>query len=284
MKGPMSETTQPAPSAAVDSSRPNSARVWNYWQGGKDNYEADRAIGDWIARNCPLIVEMAHEAQGFTTRAVHYLACEGIEQYIDIGCGIPAGPAIHEMAGTAARAVYVDVDPIVLAHARALLATDERVAVVEADLRDVDTILSTARGVLDLTQPVAVLYRAVLPHIVSDLAALDAVQSMMTALPSGSHLVIAHDTADEHPEIATAMKALADQGGPELTPRSRAQVEALADGMLIVPQGSHGPPGGVTGPPSQSPGRYRSTRWSPATGRRAGRQSHAGEDMGLTAP
>src|SRR6266849_11191923 len=144
---------------AIDTTVPHSARIWNYWLGGKDNYAVDRAAGDEYARAFPGIRDVAQASRHFLTRTIRYLAEEaGIRQFLDVGTGMPAADNTHEVAQRAApesRVIYVDNDPIVIAHARALLSgtRDGATSYAEADLRDVESVLAQAKRALDFSQP-----------------------------------------------------------------------------------------------------------------------------------
>ena len=144
-------------SPKIDSTIPQTARVWNYWLGGKDNYAVDRALGDEIATAFPIIVEIARGDRAVLNRAVRFLAGEaGVSQFLDIGTGLPTANNTHEVAQSVApesRIVYVDYDPLVLVHARALLTSGPEGATdyIDADIRDVDRILTEAARTIDLT-------------------------------------------------------------------------------------------------------------------------------------
>lgn len=205
----------------IDTSVPHPARRYNYWLGGKDNFQADRESGDAMAAAFPTIRLAALENRGFLRRAVAYLTREaGIRQFLDIGTGIPTANNTHEVAQSIApesRVVYVDNDPIVLAHARALLTSSPEgaTAYIDADLRDVDTILGNPDllRTLDLTQPVALMLVAIL-HFIPDRDDPGAIVTrLLGALPAGSFLVASHATADYlPPHIAAAAKKAADGG------------------------------------------------------------------------
>ena len=188
-------------SAKLDTSVPHSARVWNYWLGGKDNFEADRVVGDQFAQLYPDITVVARSSRAFLKRAVTFLAAEaGIRQFLDIGTGMPSAENTHQVAQTAApesRIVYVDNDPLVLAHARALLTGTPQGATeyIDADLKDPAAILEAAgRTTLDLSQPTGLILMNILGHV-GDLAeAVSIAGHLMAALPSGSYLVTADGT------------------------------------------------------------------------------------------
>ncbi|WP_431682345.1 SAM-dependent methyltransferase [Kitasatospora sp. KL5] len=228
----------------IDTSLPHSARVYDYWLGGKDHFPADRALGEVFEQAIPTMRQMAKENRVFLGRAVRHLVREaGIRQFLDIGTGIPTGGNTHEVAQAEApesRVVYIDNDPIVLAHARALLVGDERgrTAYIHADLRDPAAILShpALTETLDLTQPVALMLVAVLMLVADEDEPHARVAELLDALPSGSHIVVTHPTADFDPETVAGVVAAADQGKLTLVPRSREQVAAfLGDWELLEP-------------------------------------------------
>ena len=176
----------------IDTTVPQTARVWNYWLGGKDNYAVDRELGDQIAREYPIIVDIARGDRAVLNRAVRFLAGEaGVRQFLDIGTGLPTTNNTHEVAqevAPAARIVYVDYDPLVLAHARALLTSGPEGATdyIDADLRDTETILREAGRTLDLAQPVALMLSGILAHLSSAEEARTVVGRIMDRLAPGS--------------------------------------------------------------------------------------------------
>jgi hypothetical protein len=178
------------------------ARTYNYWLGGKDNYEADRRVGDLVIANNPSIRASVRANRAFLRRAVEFLAGEaGIRQFLDIGTGLPVADNTHEVAQRIApesRIVYVDNDPIVLAHARALLTSTEEgaTAYIQADARDPQTIIREAAATLDFTQPVAVMMLAVLHFIPDEADPWGLVGQVMDAMPPGSYLTISVATRD----------------------------------------------------------------------------------------
>ena len=227
-----------------DVTMPHPARVYDYLLGGKDNFEADREAAEAILKVAPEVRTMARENRRFLGRAVRYLAGgAGVRQFLDIGTGIPAAGNTHEVAQRAApesRVVYVDNDPSVLVHARALLDSgpEGRTDYIEADLRDPETILRDAGKTLDFTQPVALLLVAILHFIpdADDPRAL--VAAYRDALPPGSFLVITHGTPDFHgPDVTDVAEAAYDTGKSSLTLRPMAAVRALFDGFDLVDPG-----------------------------------------------
>jgi hypothetical protein len=237
---PESETTF----TDVDTSVAHIARVYDYWLGGKDNFIPDREAGDEAIAAYPQLVSSVRANRAFLTRTVRYLTAEvGIRQFLDIGTGIPSASNTHEVAQGIApetRVVYADNDPMVLAHARALLrGTQEgRTAYLDADVRDPDAILRAAAGVLDFSQPVAVMLVAVLHFVSDDEHPGEIVSRLMADLPPGSSLTISHVPSDMH---ATAMKAMGDRLNRLLaqrsTYRSREEVTRFFDGLDLVPPG-----------------------------------------------
>jgi len=201
----MSGDVRPAP-AGVDASIPSIARMYDYYLGGKDNFASDREAADRLLAVAPEIVTIARANRAFLGRAVRYLAGEaGIRQFLDIGTGLPTQNNVHEVAqeeAPDARVVYVDNDQAVLVHARALLATDPRTVVVDADLLDPETITDhpAVREHLDFDRPVALLLVALLHFISDDDRPYEMVAKLRDALPAGSHLALSHVVYEHHPE------------------------------------------------------------------------------------
>jgi S-adenosyl methyltransferase len=227
----------------IDVSVAHPARVYDYWLGGKDNFAADREAAEQVLRARPAILLNVRSNRRFLTRTVRYLASEaGIRQFLDIGTGIPTANNTHEVAQfilPEARVVYVDNDPIVLTHARALLtSTSGPTAYIDADLRDTGAILAEAAQTLDFTEPVAVMLIAVLHLIPDEDDPWGIVSELMRAVPSGSHLVISHPASDV--EAASAAKAAARYNEHVLSPmrrRSREEVSRFFDGLDLVDPG-----------------------------------------------
>jgi hypothetical protein len=221
------------------------ARVYNYWLGGKDNYAADRVLGDAVIEVVPSTRTAVRANRAFLGRAVRYLTGEaGIRQFLDIGTGIPAAANVHEVAQTAApesRVLYVDNDPIVLAHARALMTSHPAgaTAFIQADLREPHGILADPelRATLDLGRPVALMLIAVLHFLTEQENPLAIVAELIDALPSGSYLTISHLTADFDPQEAAAGRAAGQRSGVTYVPRSRAEVAEFFTGLDLVDPG-----------------------------------------------
>jgi S-adenosyl methyltransferase len=220
----------------IDTSKPHSARVYDYYLGGKDNYAADRETAQQAMQSWRAVRTAVRENRAFLGRAVRYLVGEaGIRQFLDIGTGLPSANNVHEVAQAAApesRVVYVDNDPIVLAHARALLnsAPEGRTAYIDADLRQPESILSSSAvaETLDLSQPVALMLVAILHFLVDadDPAAI--VGTLLGALPAGSYLVASHVTPEHDPAGVGGLERAYRQGGIPAQARTAADFEALA--------------------------------------------------------
>ena len=188
----------------IDISRPHSARMYDYYLGGKDNFAPDREAAEKVLAGMPTGRTFARENRAFMGRAVRFLTGEaGIRQFLDIGAGLPAANNVHEVAQTAApesRIVYADHDPLVLAHARALLASsaEGRTAYIHADLREPEAILANpaTKDVLDFGQPIALMLVAVLHFIMDDEKPVEIIKTLVDALPSGSYLVASHLTGE----------------------------------------------------------------------------------------
>lgn len=230
---------------AVDTTVPHSARVYDWWLGGKDNFAVDRAMGAAMIEAIPTLRQMASENRRFVHRVARHLVAEaGIRQFLDIGTGIPTRPNLHEVAQSIApetRVVYVDNDPIVLAHARALMiSTDEgRSAYIHADFRRPDAILADATllDTLDLTRPVALTLIAILMLLSDDDDPAGKLRTLTEALPSGSYLAITHPTQDFNPEAMHAAVTAATHGGMTLVPRTRSEVERFFAGWELIEPG-----------------------------------------------
>jgi SAM-dependent methyltransferase len=232
-------------SARIDTTKPHPARRYDYWLGGKDNFAADRESGDAIAAAFPSIVVAARENRSFLRRAVAYLAGEaGVTQFLDIGTGLPTQNCTHEIAqqiDPTARVVYVDNDPIVLAHARALLTSgaDGATAYIDEDLRNPGEILDNPdlSGTLDLTRPVALMLVAVMHFIVDADDPHRLVRTLVDRLPSGSYLVMTHATWDFMPADQLEATRSAVSAGPAMRMRSRDEIAQLLDGLELVEPG-----------------------------------------------
>ncbi|MEU7325056.1 SAM-dependent methyltransferase [Streptomyces griseoviridis] len=226
----------------IDTSRPHPARMYDWYLGGKDNYPVDEAMGRQMLTLDPRVPVMARVNRAFMQRATRWLAHQGVRQFLDVGTGIPTAPNLHQVAqeiAPDARVVYCDNDPIVLAHAAALLrGTDDGMTeYLQADARDPDAILDGARRVLDLGRPVALSLIALLHFVSDDDGAHDLVRRLVSALPSGSYLVISHATADFTPEESAAAIEKLKAAGVTLALRSRQEFSRFFDGLELVEPG-----------------------------------------------
>jgi S-adenosyl methyltransferase len=235
----------------IDTTVPHSARIWNYWLGGKDNFAVDRAAGDEYLKIYPGIVDIARAGRAFLSRAVRYLTVEaGVRQFLDVGTGLPTFDNTHQVAqrmAPEARIVYVDNDPLVLAHARALLtSTPEGVTdYVSADMHDPETILTAAAASLDFTRPIALMLMGVMGHVPDDDEAQSIVQRLLDGLPSGSYLAL-YDSLDISEALNKAQQGYDDTGAVPYKLRRTDQLARFFDGLELV-----------------EPGLVRCTQWRP---------------------
>jgi S-adenosyl methyltransferase len=218
----MADSTEAeSPSPEIDVSKPHPARMYDYFLGGKDNFAADRATASQVLNSWGSVRTAVRENRAFLGRAVKYLAGEaGISQFLDLGTGLPSANNVHEVAqaiNPEARVVYADNDPIVLAHARALLASGPRgvTAYLDADVRNPETILANpvVRGTLDFGLPIALMLVAVLHFVPDEDDPRRVVQTLVDALPSGSYLVASHATAEHNPEGLSGAGQAYSRGG-----------------------------------------------------------------------
>jgi hypothetical protein len=247
-------TDQSAPPAAIDITVPHSARVWNYYLGGKDWYPVDKETGERVKAFYPDMVLLARAAREFLKNAVRYLAGEeGIRQFLDIGTGLPTAMNTHEVAQAVApesKVVYVDNDPLVLAHARALLTSRPQGVTdyVDADLHDPGAIIAAASRTLDLSQPVAITLISILHHVTDYDEALSIVNTLMEAVPRGSYLVLSHGTnVIKGAKSDEAVAQYNQRGGkPPLTLRGLDEIGGFFEGLDML-----------------EPGLVSTTRWRP---------------------
>jgi O-methyltransferase involved in polyketide biosynthesis len=228
----------------IDTTVSHSARIWNYWLGGKDNYPVDRQVGDQISAMFPDMVGLARADRAFLGRAVRYLTAEaGIRQFLDIGTGLPTVDNTHEVAQQVApesRIVYVDNDPLVLVHARALLTsmppgvTDY----IHEDLREPGKILTAARRTLDFSKPVAIMILGVLIFILDNAQARAIVNELLDAVPAGSFLAIAHTTNVVRGELTDeAVRHWNQFGEPKMVVRSPQEIARFFGRLELVEPG-----------------------------------------------
>ncbi|WP_326700970.1 SAM-dependent methyltransferase [Streptomyces sp. NBC_01754] len=236
-------TASPATTAdRLDTGRPHPARMYDWFLGGKDNYPVDEELGRQLLRLQPEIMRFARHNRRFMERAVRRLADEGVRQFLDIGSGIPTEPNLHQIAQSTAPdacVVYVDNDPIVLAHSGALLrGTEEGVTrYLDADVREPDRLLELAAGTIDFTRPVA-LSLVALTHFIPDRDQIhDLVGRYVGALAPGSHLVLSQATGDFDPEAVAAGVAAYAARGATFAPRTHAEVSRFFDGLELLDPG-----------------------------------------------
>ncbi|MEU9885299.1 SAM-dependent methyltransferase [Sphaerisporangium sp. NPDC051011] len=236
--------SEPKAPAGVDPFTPSVARMYDYYLGGKDNFASDREAAEKIIEILPNIRDIARENREFLVRAVTYLSRLGIRQFLDIGAGLPTQRNVHQVAQELApdsRIVYVDNDPIVLSHARALLAENERVVAVGADMRDPEALLGhkEIRSHLDFSRPVAILLVGVLHFVPDDDEAARIVTAMKGALGPGGHLVISHGSvrALSPEKERQGHQVFSRTTVPGTKSRSAEQVRAFFDGLEMIEPG-----------------------------------------------
>jgi S-adenosyl methyltransferase len=225
----------------LDATRPSSARVWNYLLGGKDNFEIDRMVGDQVRASFPAIVVVAQEQRRFLVRAVTFLAAEaGVRQFLDIGTGLPVANNTHEVAqrvAPEARIVYVDNDPLVLVHARALLASSPEGVTdyVDSDVEDPEKILREAARTLDFSRPIALTMLGILGNVAEYAEARSILRRLLEAVPPGSYLVVS-DGTNTSTEIVEGQR-IANQSGHPYHLRSPEEITGYFDGLELVEPG-----------------------------------------------
>ncbi|MEU9568363.1 SAM-dependent methyltransferase [Streptomyces massasporeus] len=250
----------------IDTSVPHSARIWNYWLGGKDNYPVDEAAGDAYTAVFPGIVTIARSSRAFLGRSIRYLVQEtGVRQFLDVGTGLPTVDNTHEVAQRLApesRIVYVDNDPLVLTHARALLtsAAEGATAYEPVSLYEPEQILQAAGKTLDLTRPTALILSGILGHVADYEQARDLVRRLLAGLPPGSHLSLNEGSRGTDPAYEQAQDAYNETGAIPYFLRPVEQIEAFFEGLELVEPGVvsvplwHPEPGAPTGPIGQHGG------------------------------
>jgi S-adenosyl methyltransferase len=240
------------------------ARIYDYWLGGKDNFAADRLAAEEVLAVMPVMVQVARSVRRFLATAVHYLTADlGIRQFLDIGTGLPTANNTHQVAQRVvpeSRIVYVDNDPIVLSHARALLtsAPAGRCAYVDADARSADQILAEAARTLDFTQPVAVMMLGLLHFIPDSDDPYSLTARYLAAVPSGSYLAVSHASSDIDPDQqSAAARSYNAHSATPITLRSRPEVARFFRGLDLVPPGitplGQWSPGATQAAPSHLP-------------------------------
>lgn len=226
----------------IDRTVPHSARIWNYWLGGKDNFPVDREAGAMVAKIFPGMVTEARASRAFLGRVVRYLTGEaGIRQFLDIGTGLPTVNNTHEIAQQVApesRIVYVDNDRMVLAHARALLSSSPQGATqyIDADVRDPDDILRRSAETLDFSQPTAIMLMGIMGHIGDDNEVRSIIKQLLAAVPSGSYLALS-DGANTSAAAVESMEQYNKSGALPYHLRSPGQLAAFFDGLELMDPG-----------------------------------------------
>ncbi len=224
-----------------DTSTPHIARIYDYWLGGKDNFAADREAAEHAMASSPTVVPGVHANRRFLGRTVRFMAEAGIRQFLDIGTGIPTANNTHEVAQSVApdaRVVYVDNDPIVLSHARALLkSTTAPTAYIEADARDTGKILAEAARILDFGPPVGLMLIAILHCIPDEDGPYQLVRDLVDAVPAGSFLAVSHPALDQVAVAAQAQNSLTRSIGQQITFRTKAEVTRFFDGLELTGPG-----------------------------------------------
>ena len=230
--------------ARLDTSVPHSARLWNYLLGGKDNFAPDREAAQQVLAFLPELAQSARFTREFLGRAVRYLVVEaGIRQFLDIGTGLPTADNTHEVAqanAADARVVYVDNDPMVLVHARALLTSTPEGATdyIDADIREPKVILEGAARTLDFHQPIAIMLLGILNFVTDDDEAFRIVTELTAAAPPGSYLVISHPTREVSPEAVDRAVSMWNAGGAaQMTTRDPADIAGFFTGWELIEPG-----------------------------------------------
>ncbi len=230
--------------STVDVTRPSVARMYDYYLGGSHNFEADRAAAKQVEQIFPGVAQSAQANRSFMRRAVRHLVAQGVDQFLDLGSGIPTVGNVHEIAqhdNPSARVVYVDFEPVAVSHSNALLADNPYATAVLADLRSSSAVLAGCREVLDFSRPVGVLIVAALHFVPDSDDPYGSVAKYVEACPSGSYLVITHGTRDgaseeekaEGERIAQVYRTSDNQ----LTMRTHAEVTRFFDGMELLEPG-----------------------------------------------
>jgi SAM-dependent methyltransferase len=229
-------------SGDVDIDRPSIARMYDYYLGGSHNFTSDRQVARRVIELWPELPVILQANRAFLRRAVRYLVKAGITQFLDIGSGIPTEGNVHEVAQAASpetRVVYVDIDPVAVAHSRAILTGNPHAEIVQADLRDVAAILDDprARQLIDPTQPIGVLMVAILHFVPDEADPANIVAQYRNMMAPGSYLVVSHATHGGQPNRFKPITELYQDTTAPFTMRSRVEIEALLDGFDLVPPG-----------------------------------------------
>lgn len=220
----------------ISASVPNVARMYDYYLGGKDNFAADREAAERVLALIPEVRGDARNSRAFLQRAVRHLRQVGVDQFLDIGSGLPTSGHVHEVID-GAKIVYVDNDPVVLTHSRALLGSSAGVTVQEGDLRRPDDLMEQAAEVLDLSRPIALLVVSLLHFVTDTEDPAGIVHRYRDLLPAGSHLVLTHVAPDTMPAKADGVSAVYRNATSPFTPRKRAVFETFLEGFEILEPG-----------------------------------------------
>ena len=237
------EETANTAKTGIDTTVPHAARIWNYWLGGKDNFAVDRAAGDEFIKVFPGIVDVARAGRAFLARSIIYLAGEqGIRQFLDVGTGLPTADNTHQIAqrvAPEARIVYVDNDPLVLAHARALLTSSSEgvTAYIDADVREPDKIIAEAAKTLDFDQPIALILSGIMGFIPDTGEARSIVHSLTGALPSGSYLDFCDGIHAPATDLDQATQDYEETGAIPYVLRTPEEIASFFDGLEPVEPG-----------------------------------------------
>jgi S-adenosyl methyltransferase len=249
--------------AGVDPTKPNIARVYDYWVGGRHNLVADRELGEAMATLDPWIPAACKANRAFLGRAVRFLAAQGIRQFLDIGSGLPTAGNVHEVAQSAAqdsRVVYIDRDPVAVAMGRKLLAGNDRAAVLQADIRDLDAILADPEvgRLIDFSEPVAIMLVAILHFVLDAGEPYRIVQRLRDVAVPGSYLVLSHVTSQDNEVLAAAAERIYNSRAADGQARSREQIagffgdwELAEPGLVYAPQWRPDSPDDVPGDPER---------------------------------
>jgi hypothetical protein len=239
----LKEAVRPYKPANINVTVPNVARVWNYLVGGLDNFEIDRSAGRQLVAIAPVMEKVAPASRAFLGRVVRYLADEaGVRQFLDIGTGIPTAGNTHEIAQSAepsCRIVYVDNDPVVLAHARALLRSSPEgvTSYIDADARDPGKIIAEAAGTLDFGQPVGIVMIDILNFVDDDAEVASILSRLVAAAPSGSYLAVMQPADDLDDSLIAAGRRWNAVAATPIRLRPRSVVESWFSGLDLVPPG-----------------------------------------------
>lgn len=225
----------------VEADRPSQARVYDYLLGGNHNLAVDRETARWVEKIMPDAADQARANRAFLQRAVRYLISVGVRQFLDIGSGIPTVGNVHEIAqqlDPEARIVYVDIEPIAVAHSRSILANNDRATAIQEDIRRPDSILThpEVQAMLDVQKPIGLLLLAVLHVVPNEDGPYRIVHALQEGLATGSHLAVSHPTSETRIAWGPVL-ARAEQAGSPIVPRTRAEIERLFAGLDLVPPG-----------------------------------------------